>query len=170
MIENWVAFNEALDKMMHDVAQKLAQKTRFDADIAQARSQFWATYPGKPGVAQARTKFSQLLNAKDLYYMMLVKTYYTQGGLISAQPSGAQYADPFRVVEAMDLGKLDNGIPQWCKPEFLDWVDAIGTHLQQQGENPKRCLIFSNTAPRSPEELDKAVLDSVPTYKVYVDC
>jgi hypothetical protein len=170
MIENWVAFNQALDKMMHDVAEKLAQKTRFDADIAQARSQFWATYPGKPGVAQARTRFSQLLNAKDLYYMMLVKTYYTQGGLISAQPSGAQYADPFRVVEAMDLGKLDNGIPQRCKPEFLDWVDAIGTHLRQQGGKPETVLDFLKYRAKEPQEIDKAVLDSVPTYKVYVTC
>jgi hypothetical protein len=67
---------------------------------------------------------------------MLIKTYYTRGGLLSAKPSGARYVDPFRIVEALDLGKLDNGTPQRCKPEYLDWVE----HVRGDGNTGKRGL------------------------------
>src|SRR5688500_3991513 len=41
----------------------------FNQHIAEARDRFWATYPDKPGSADASANFADLLYQKDLYYM-----------------------------------------------------------------------------------------------------
>jgi hypothetical protein len=41
----------------------------FNQHIAEARDRFWATYPDKPGSAEATAKFSDLLRQKDVYLM-----------------------------------------------------------------------------------------------------
>src|ERR1700744_1179253 len=112
MIDNSNNFNEALQAMIKEIGEHLAAKARFDWNIADARAKFWATYPDKPGFKQAQANFGKLLYSKDLYYMVLMKTYSGSGLGGSIQMHGNYNADWFKIVETMDLGKLDHSIPQ----------------------------------------------------------
>ncbi len=96
------------------------QITKFNEQITAARAQFWATYPDKPGAAEAAARFADLLREKDIYFSNVVLS---------------NGVSDFGGVGVL----LDGQIRQSAGPEFEAWVNAvklrIGT-LLSNGADP----------------------------------
>ena len=99
------ANRESSERMWAGARDQLTQQIwEFNKQIAEARAQFWATYPDKPGAAEAQKRFSDLLRQKDAYYLAVAL-----GG---------------RLVDAGVEEQLDGGIRRSASPEFDDLVKA----------------------------------------------
>src|SRR5262249_34909069 len=94
------------------------------AQISQARSRFFATYPDKPGAAEARAEFWKALAEKDFYYLILfLANNDPKAGTVNADPDVTR-----RVFEAIG-GKVDGGIRQTALPEFREWTAEVRKHV-----------------------------------------
>ncbi|MEJ1962676.1 MAG: hypothetical protein WDO56_14475 [Gammaproteobacteria bacterium] len=110
--------------------EAVVKKAEMNKELASARAQFWATYPDKPGFDAARAKFVDLLDQKDMYYLVTFFSTADIKNLVPGAPMGsvAEFFD--RYVGGV---QLDNGISQPSLPEFQDWADSFGKHLKERG-------------------------------------
>jgi hypothetical protein len=99
----------ALERIAESVVQLRAAIAQENAKMAEFRRKFWATYPDKPGAAEARDEFGKAPNAKDIYYLELI---------VKQAGGGAKGIDFLG-------GKLDGGIPRNASAEFADWAEEI---------------------------------------------
>jgi hypothetical protein len=113
------ANREASHRMWSEARDQLREQiSEFNQQITEARAQFWATYPDKPGADQAQQRFGDLLRQKDAYYLAVAL-----GG---------------RLVNAGVEEPLDGGIRRSASPEFDDLVKAAsegfrGGDMMQMG-------------------------------------
>ena len=101
-----------LELDLRGVTDAMGEKAAFEADIADARRHFFATYPDKPGAAEARTKFSDLLWEKDLWYL---RWRYLAG----------RETNWNALLDSMTGGEVDGGIPPPARLAFDYWVKAV---------------------------------------------
>ena len=96
-------------KHLGEMRQAIGEES---AAVALARRRFWATYPDKPGAAEARDEFGKRLYGKDVYDLWLALTE-ALGGL---------------KAKGIDMlgGKLDGGIPRYASHR-LDTQRALGS-------------------------------------------
>ena len=116
--------NEMMLKQMRETGEQRAQAR---AAIQQARTQFWATYPDKPGAEQARKEFSYWLGAKDIYYLrehLKAPVMKDEHGRRTAT-AGANFLDTFGGFDE----KIDDGIRPSALHEFEDWAMAVRDKL-----------------------------------------
>ena len=116
--------NEMMLKQMQETGEQRAQAR---AAITQARAQFWATYPDKPGAEKARKEFSYLLSAKDIYYLrehLKAPITKDEHGRRTATV-GANFLDTFGGFDE----KIDDGIRPSALHEFEDWAMAVRDKL-----------------------------------------
>jgi hypothetical protein len=102
-------------------------KAELIAGIERARTQFWATYPNKPGALKARDEFAKWLFYKDFYYLRLS----LMGSLQSRDLTARRGPDFMAHILDLSVGlqTVDGGIRQSAKPEFADWVAAIAAKV-----------------------------------------
>ena len=116
--------NEMMLKQMRETGEQRAQAR---AAIQQARTQFWATYPDKPGAEKARKEFSYWLGAKDIYYLrehLKAPVMKDEHGRRTAT-AGANFLDTFGGFDE----KIDDGIRSSALHEFEDWAMAVRDKL-----------------------------------------
>ena len=116
--------NEMMLKQMRETGEQRAQAR---AAIKQAREQFWATYPDKPGAEKARKEFSYWLAAKDIYYLRehLKAPITTDEHGRRTATAGANFLDTFGGFDE----KIDDGIRASALHEFEDWAMAVRDKL-----------------------------------------
>jgi len=116
--------NEMMLKQMRETGEQRAQAR---AAITQARAQFWAMYPDKPGAEKARKEFSYWLAAKDIYYLrehLKAPVMKDEHGRRTAT-AGANFLDTFGGFDE----KIDDGIRSSALHEFEDWAMAVRDKL-----------------------------------------
>lgn len=101
------ANREATRRMWARAREEHAQQImRFNEQITAARTQYWASYPDKPGAAEAAARFADLLREKDVYFSNVVLS----NGMADYGGVGVQ---------------LDGQIRRSAGPEFEAWVNAV---------------------------------------------
>jgi hypothetical protein len=90
-------------------------------NIVNARAQFWATYPDKPGVDKAQTEFAHWLWTKDIIYLR----QNLQSPVLKDSRGRSSSIEAAKAKEALLSVPIDGGIPQTVTPEFEDWVNAV---------------------------------------------
>jgi hypothetical protein len=116
----------AFKQIADSVANFRGEIAEQSAKLAEARQRFWATYPNKPGFAEARDDFAYRLYWKDWYYVYASLAIPSiDGRQVSPLVRGGGNAVSSR--DALDFlgGKLDGGIRKTAMPEFEDWVDNV---------------------------------------------
>ena len=116
--------NEMMLKQMRETGE---QRAKVRAAIQQAREQFWATYPDKPGAEKARKDFSYWLATKDIYYLrehLKAPVMKDEHGRRTAT-AGANFFDTLGGFDE----KIDDGIRSSALHEFEDWAMAVRDKL-----------------------------------------
>ena len=116
------------NEMMLDQMRKTGeQRAQARAAIQQAREQFWAMYPDKPGAEKARKEFSYWLAVKDIYYLrthLKAPVMKDEHGRRTTT-AGADFLDTFGGFDE----KIDDGIRPSALHEFEDWAMAVREKL-----------------------------------------
>jgi len=113
--------------MLEQMRKTGEQRAQARAAIQQAREQFWATYPDKPGAEKARKDFSYWLAVKDIYYLrehLKAPVMKDEHGRRTAT-AGANFLDTFGGFDE----KIDDGIRASALREFEDWSMAVRDKL-----------------------------------------
>lgn len=113
-------------KMINAIANFRGALAEESERIAQARKQFWATYPNKPGAAAAHEEFAYRLYWKDMYYIY---------ASVALPTLDSDRRNPVGSRQALEIlgGQLDNGIRKSAGPDFEDWVTEV---KQNMGDDP----------------------------------
>ena len=157
--------NEVMLEQMRKTGEQRAQAR---AAIQQAREQFWATYPDKPGAEKARKDFSYWLGVKDIHYL---RTYLKapvmkdEHGRRSAT-AGADFLDTFGGFDE----KIDDGIRASALREFEDWAMAVRDKLFEghTSSSTDDVLMQALLATWTGQKFWDAVAANTPKYDAYV--
>ena len=89
--------------------------------IGNARARFWATYPDKPGAADAQVELAHWLWTKDIIYLR----QNLQSPVFKDETGRQSSTGGMKALETMFSVPVDDGIPQAATPEFEAWVNAV---------------------------------------------
>lgn len=110
---------ETLGKAAESFAAAKQNFAEFDREIQAARKDYWATYPDRPGFAQAEAAFAQKLYAKDLSYLNLARVDgRCQGGDLT------RYNTSVGTLMKLAGGEVDGGLAGGAASAFCTWVNA----------------------------------------------
>jgi hypothetical protein len=107
---------QMVETMRQEAQASVEAKREFNQKIAAARARYFATYPDKPGAAEAKKTFMGLLQAKDVWYLQL--TLLSEGINLPGRRD--------TVINFFDFlaggQQIDGGIRSSAKDEFNYWV------------------------------------------------
>lgn len=83
-------------------------------ELTEARAEYWAEFPGGPGLREAEARLAEALSLKDMHYLHM-----------SLIRQGIDGSDAFTRVVAGLIGEVDDGIPPLARLEFGRWAMAV---------------------------------------------
>lgn len=153
----WIGRPTGADYFRHHLAQAIQHqqqavrsKAQFNAELEQARRDFFASAPQSAKRAAAEKRFAEMLLGKDYIYMTLLLT----------EGTGEQSRKRSDLMHGITGGHIDGGIPQAARPAFDAWVNAVRTNLGARSPNQ---VLFVADAGR----LQRAIEGSGESYAGY---
>jgi hypothetical protein len=154
----WIGRPTIGDHIRHSIVQAIElqrqavkAKGEFNAQLQQARFDFFATARQPDKRADAEKRFANLLYAKDLVYM----------GLLITEGTGEQSRKRSDLMHRMTGGDIDGGIPEPAREAFDAWVNKVRANLGARNPNQPVFVFDQATLLRATD----ASADSYAAYK-----
>lgn len=141
----WRGIGDYVGDAAREIGNWIAEKAKLNAEIAQAREEFWRAYPNGPGYEKARGRFALALQHKDQYYL-----------LTEAVGAGSPEFAAFGSIG----GEIDGGIRPALAATFSQWTMQVRKNIGGGGPKTWQLLFEKGNA--------KAEIEQArPLYQIY---